>query len=85
MRTEQLERESEYYSGERECYVHMERTEGSDLKVITNGGATGLSLAGFVLIQHIAEECNVTPEKLMRFYKKRLKELGRTEHSAAGG
>ena len=84
MRTEQLEREADYYGGENECFIHMEKIEGSNIKVITNGGTAGLTLAGFVLIQAVAETVDVSPEELMRFYRKMLKKHGRTKHSIVG-
>lgn len=81
MRVEELEKEAELYGGDRECYVHMEKVEGQDIKVIANGGKTGLSLAAYVLMLHAAEEMGTNPLELLKFYKKMYKKHGMPDHS----
>ena len=81
MRVEELEKEAELYGGEGECYVHMEKVEGQDIKMIANGGKAALSLAAYVLMLHVAEEIGTKPLELLKFYKKMYKKHGMPDHS----
>ena len=84
MRLEAIEKEAELYGGERECYVHIEKVEGGVMNVISNGGETGLMMAGYVMVQNVAEALGKTPMEVLKFYKKMLKKIGAVEHCQTG-
>ena len=81
MRVEELEKEAELYGGKGECYVHMEKVEGQEMKMIANGGKAGLSLAAYVLMLHVSEEIGTNPLELLKFYRKMYKKHGMPDHS----
>lgn len=81
MRLEEIEKEAELFQGEKEAYVHIEKVESSDVKVVASGGRTGLSLATYVLIQHVSEEIGTSVPNLLRFYKKMYKKHGRLDRT----
>lgn len=79
MRLEAIEKEADLFKGDTEAYVHMEKVTGKDMKVVVNGGRAGLSLAAYVLIQHVSEEIGTSVPHLLRFYKKMYRKHGMLE------
>lgn len=81
MRLEAIEKEAELFQGEREAYVHIEKTENSDVKCVINGGRAGLSLAAYILMLSVSEKIGTKPLSLLKFYKQMWRKHGNINHS----
>ncbi|MCR4607820.1 MAG: hypothetical protein K5771_08860 [Oscillospiraceae bacterium] len=79
MRLEALEKEAELYSGEGECYIHIEQTRGAPVSIITNGDHNSMAGAIFCLMIQLAEETGHDPLDLFKFFTKTYKKFGKPE------
>ena len=70
MRTEELQNEAKLYNGDNECYVHVEKTQNQNMRMITCGDPAVLMSAAFLLNVEISKYAEVDT---LQFLKKQIK------------
>ena len=76
MRLEQIEKEADMYNGHGDVYIHVERANGSPMKVITNGDTAAIAQAVYNLTCEVASRMNRPVGDVLKLFKKASKSFG---------
>ena len=81
MRLEAIEKEANLYSGEGECYIHVERAGNSPIACVVNGDPAAVAQAIYNLLCSMASDLGKSVPELLKMYKRAYKQFGIPEHT----